>query len=224
MEPIQLAWVGTTFDPSGYGEVTRRMLWELAGRGDFAIRLNSRQFWKGAPIAMPADRRATLERLERTSLHDRVPTVRVQNLPPCHFSDSDATYDIGMFTFETDRLPPDWPVKINALDEVWTYSQWGAEVFREAGVTRPITVVPHGVDTDTFRPDGDTIAALNTERGERFLFGSIFEWSARKNPEALLGAYLREFRADEPWHSCSKRITSFRFATGRRSCDSKSHG
>lgn len=197
-DTVQLAWIGATFDPSGYGEVTRRMMWELAGRGELTIRLDSRLFWKGEPITMPAGRRATLKRLEETRLDSGRPTIRVQNLPPCHFSESDSAYNIGMFTFETDRLPPDWPAKINALDEVWTYSQWGAEVFREAGVTRPITVVPHGVDTEAYRPGGDTVAALDAERGGRFLFGSIFEWSARKNPEALLGAYLREFRAADP--------------------------
>lgn len=197
-ERMQIEWVGSTFDPSGYGEVTRRMLWELAGRNDLTIRLESRNFWKGEPIAMPADRRATLDRLERTTLDANRLAIRVQNLPPCHFSESDAAVNIGMFTFETDRLPPDWPAKINALDEVWTYSQWGADVFRAAGVTRPITVVPHGVDTERYCPKGETIAAVDVERRERFVFGSIFEWSARKNPEALLTAYLREFRADEP--------------------------
>lgn len=195
---LQVAWYGSTFDPSGYGEVTRRMLWALADRPDLRIRAHHKQFWKQTPLELSPDRRRTLEALAETPLRNDAPTICVQNLPPLHFTPNDADYNIGMLTFETDRLPPEWPAQLNELDEVWTYSQWGADVFREAGVERPITVVPHGVDTDVHRPEGSTIASLDAERRGRFLFGSVFEWSARKNPEALLSAYFNAFDEREP--------------------------
>lgn len=210
----QVAWHGPAYDPSGYGEVTRRMVRELSQCHDVDIRLHPTLYWKGRPLELDAQTSSALGEASANELGADAPVIRVQNLPPEHFCRTGARYDIAMLAFETDRLPPDWPDELNRVDEVWTYSRWGADVFRASGVRRPITVVPHGVDADVYGPDGDTLVSLEAQKAGRFLFGSVFEWSARKNPEALVGAYLREFHADEPVALALKTYHQFPVSQG----------
>jgi glycosyltransferase involved in cell wall biosynthesis len=58
---------------------------------------------------------------------------------------------------------------------------------RQAGVTKPIYIIPEAIDTDT----GTTEPYIVAEHP--WSFYSIFEWTERKNPGALLHAYWQEF-------------------------------
>ncbi len=63
-------------------------------------------------------------------------------------------YKIGYTILEVDGLPREWVTACNAMDEIWTTGRRGATVFADAGVTRPIVVIPLGYDPARFRPDG----------------------------------------------------------------------
>jgi len=97
-------------------------------------------------------------------------------------------YRIGYTMLEVDGLPREWVAACNAMDEIWTPGRWGATVFADAGVTRPIVVMPLGYDPARFRPDGPAHRIAG-----RFTFLSIFEWGERKAPEVLLRAYAAAF-------------------------------
>ncbi|MFN7990188.1 MAG: glycosyltransferase [Thermoanaerobaculia bacterium] len=101
---------------------------------------------------------------------------------------------VGYSMLEVDGLPPDWVDGANEMDEVWVPSTFNAATFANAGVRRPITVMPLGVDTDYFRPDG---ARFRNPDG-LFVFLSIFEWNERKAPRLLLEAFSRAFSARDP--------------------------
>ncbi len=120
------------------------------------------------------------------------------NLPQVVYSQADAfiknggRYKIGFTMHETDRLPADWVRQCNAMDEVWTPTTWGADVFRASGVTRPVHIIPLGFSPDYFHP---AIASRKPQR--RYVFLSVFDWIERKAPDLLLRAYLRTFRPEE---------------------------
>ncbi|MCS7290074.1 MAG: glycosyltransferase [Roseiflexus sp.] len=99
-----------------------------------------------------------------------------------------AGYKIGYTMLEVDGLPREWVAACNTMDEVWTPSRWGATVFANAGVTRPIYVMPLGYDPARFRPDGPARRITG-----RFTFLSVFEWGERKAPDVLLRAYAAAF-------------------------------
>ena len=105
------------------------------------------------------------------------------------FFKNSGSYKVGYSMLEVTGIPPDWVAQANALDEVWVPSHFNQETFSSSGVTRPIHVMPLGVDVDHFHP-------FIERRGlGRFVFSSVFEWGDRKAPEALLTAYNREFSA-----------------------------
>jgi glycosyltransferase involved in cell wall biosynthesis len=97
-------------------------------------------------------------------------------------------YKIGYTMLEVDGLPAEWVAACNAMDEVWTPSGWGAEVFANAGVTRPIHVMPLGYSPERFHPGLPARPVRN-----RYTFLSVFEWGERKAPELLLRAYAAAF-------------------------------
>jgi GT2 family glycosyltransferase len=104
------------------------------------------------------------------------------------FSKNSGRYRVGYTMLEVDGIPEEWVRLCNEMDEVWVPSTFNAETFRDGGVTRPIHVMPLGVNPDYF----------NTRiRGfrptSRYTFLSIFEWGERKAPGALLRAYFRAF-------------------------------
>jgi hypothetical protein len=117
------------------------------------------------------------------------------SFPQVVYSQADAfvknsgRYKIGFTMHETDRLPEDWVRQANQMDEIWTPTHWGAEVFRASGVTRPIYTIPLGVDPNYFHPD-----IVGRKPTNRFVFLSVFDWIERKGPDVLLRAYSAPLR------------------------------
>jgi glycosyltransferase involved in cell wall biosynthesis len=123
----------------------------------------------------------------------RLDAPQVVYAPGDRFSKNSGAYRIGFTMLETDRLPASWVEQANQMDEVWTPTEWGAEVFRASGVTRPVHAVPLGVDTGRFRP-----APARARLAERAIFLSVFEWGDRKGWDILLRAYRAAFRPGDP--------------------------
>lgn len=92
---------------------------------------------------------------------------------------------------EADHLAPVWAEKLNSMHYIIVPNKFCEEVFRASGVTQPIKVIPHGVETERFpyykRPKRDT-----------FTFGIVgdLEQTDRKGAFDLIRAFSSEF--DEP--------------------------
>jgi glycosyltransferase involved in cell wall biosynthesis len=131
---------------------------------------------------------------ELQTLPLRLDVPQVVYAPADRFSKNSGSYRIGFTMLEVDRLPPDWVQQANQMDEVWTPTAWGADTMRASGVTRPIHVVPLGVDTALFRP----ASTPRTQLTNRTVFLSVFEWGVRKGWDILLRAYRAAFKPDDP--------------------------
>jgi glycosyltransferase involved in cell wall biosynthesis len=118
----------------------------------------------------------------------RLDAPQVVYAPGDRFGKNSGAYRVGFTMHEVDRLPDSWVEQANQMDELWTPTHWGARVFAESGVARPVHVVPLGIDPGRFQP------GTGRERlRERTVFLSVFEWGARKGWEALLRAYRAAF-------------------------------
>ncbi|MDW8213651.1 MAG: glycosyltransferase [Roseiflexaceae bacterium] len=132
-----------------------------------------------------------IDELQRAPV--RLDAPQVVYAPGDRFSKNSGRYRIGFTMLEFDRLPQEWVQQANQMDEVWTPTAWGASVFAASGVTRPVYVVPLGVDRDVFAP-----GAPRAHLMDRTVFLSVFEWGARKGWDILLRAYRAAFRASDP--------------------------
>lgn len=109
--------------------------------------------------------------------------------------------------FESTVLPDDWVSYCNDMaDLVLVPSTWNLQVFREAGVTVPIEVVPLGVNPRDF-PD---LSGLRVERRRRspgpfsYLWQGFQDGYDRKGGNLVEKAYLdliekQEIPADDVW-------------------------
>jgi glycosyltransferase involved in cell wall biosynthesis len=105
--------------------------------------------------------------------------------------------NIGIFESETDSIKTTgWVSKLNLLDELWVPNTEMVDVCKESGVTVPIRVIPHTIDSEKYKqpyqppnlPDCD----------DTFKFYFIGEFNRRKHLNALLRAFHTEFQSHEP--------------------------
>lgn len=188
----QIGWHSVLNLPTGYAISSRELVSALDRQGAYV----SYRYVYGpgtvVPRKEPEESESRLVNLIRARRLGREP-VQVVYAQGDVFRSNFGAYKIGFTMLETDGIPAEWVQQANQMDEVWVPSRFNEETFRASGVTRPIHVIPLGVDANYFNP---RIAAHPIEGVYTFL--SIFEWGERKAPEILLRAFNREFRADEP--------------------------
>jgi glycosyltransferase involved in cell wall biosynthesis len=87
------------------------------------------------------------------------------------------------------------------VDRVIVPSRFNEAVFRDAGLERPIDVVPHVKRPDSDPPPADRIDGFRAQHGiprEHMVFYSIEAWTARKTPWKTIHAFLGAFTSDDP--------------------------
>lgn len=96
--------------------------------------------------------------------------------------------------WETTRLPTDWVALINRYDQVWCATEWQKQIYRNSGVDEHrLRFVPFAIDPALYSENAITLSTSH----HRTVFGSVFQWTERKNPRALIAGYLEAFTADD---------------------------
>ncbi len=87
---------------------------------------------------------------------------------------------------ETDKIAGSWVESLNKMDHVIIPNDFYKKVFKKSGVNKPLTVIPHGVDTERYtyyrRPKRNT-----------FTFGCCGFLNERKGVFELIRAFISEF-------------------------------
>ncbi|MHB1210317.1 MAG: glycosyltransferase [Acidimicrobiales bacterium] len=99
-----------------------------------------------------------------------------------------AKYRIARTTFEATPLALSNQGILRSFDEVWTFSQYDAEILANSGVPADsIFPMPPGIEV----PDPQEVRTLRAQvNRDTFKFLSIFSFEPRKNPEALMRAFV----------------------------------
>lgn len=183
---MKLKYVGACKDYSGYGEAARHDVGALVSAGvNVTLRI---------PVYTPEHSdfgklgQMCLELEGKNIAYPFVMLHTTPNVYPQYMEGG--KYHIGRVFWETDKLPLDFSTNVQLLDEIWTGSEYNAQAIRNAGVTKPIYIIPEAIDTSL---DISAIQPYITTNKDDFKFYSIFEWTYRKNPHTLLEAFWREF-------------------------------
>jgi glycosyltransferase involved in cell wall biosynthesis len=134
-----------------------------------------------------------LEILETTEISPKAPKVYGATIPLSMMHYGRKILYTMMETSET--LHKDYVERLNLFDEIWVPTKHGANLFKSNGVTRPIMVMPLGVDIERYNSNKtpyDFGSDLN-----QFVFLSVFKWGYRKGYDILLKAYMDEFSAED---------------------------
>ena len=192
---MAVVWHSTFSRPVGYAMTSRQMAIALE---DVHVAV-AYEYLYGPGTVFPVEeaRRLNSGTYRIEVIKQRKPT---HGVPHIVYGQGDAfvpvagQYRIGYTMLETTGIPAEWVRRCNLMDEIWVPSPFNAWTFRRSGVTAPIRVMPLGlIDTNYFNPEIKGYPLVGD-----FTFLSVFEWGERKAPEALLQAFNRTFRHDEP--------------------------
>jgi len=114
--------------------------------------------------------------------------------PPIYTRANPDTINIGLFVVESENVATPIVNRCNEMDALIVPTNFVKDAFRNSGVKCPITVIPHGVDTDFFRPVSKKSALKS---GKNFNILAIAAYTERKNIYHLARAYMEEFRINE---------------------------
>lgn len=177
-------------DHSGYGEASRNTLMAMHSVG-IKVTTKIASFTPDKlNVGFAGDLAIRLEKNYKN--YD----INLIELTPEHFPffREKNKYNIGYFFWEVKGVDPQWIKWCNLMDEIWLPSPYFAKMFRDAGVKVPVNVVPCCMDMklESYKP-----YILPVAEKPKVIFYSIFQWTERKNPKALIESYWKEFAGCE---------------------------
>ncbi len=189
---IKAVWRSTVTRPHGYGMTSKDLLLELDRQN---VEMTYRYLY-GRGTVFPVEEAENTAYYQVNIMKQRaVP----RGVPHIVYGQGDAfmanegAYKIGYTMLEVSGIPDEWVVQANMMDEVWVPTEFNRHTFLGSGVTKPIHVMPLGVDTNYFNPQIVTYPVC-----DEFKFLTVFEWGERKAPELLLKTFNETFSAHEP--------------------------
>ena len=187
---MNVKYVGPARDYSGYGEANRHDIASLVHAGVRTTLFAPKYTLEIADYGKLGE---VIDSVENKPMDYNVVVLHTTpNVYPLYMEPG--KYHIGRVFWETNKLPLEFAKNVELMDEIWTGSEYNAEAIRNAGVTKPIHIIPEAIDVDL---DPDSIDPYIIADNDCFKFYSIFEWTERKNPSSLLKAYWEEFQNDE---------------------------
>lgn len=181
---MNVAYLGPLKDYSGYGEANRHAVAALHAAG---ITVMGKLVTYSQESADFGSLGKLINQICETEGNYR---IKILHTTPDQFQKhmEQGVYHIGHFFWETNRLPQDFVDGLNLMDEIWTGSEANQAAIKDSGVVKPVYIFPQAIETNRVWPKPYEIPEFNG-----YLFYSIFEWTDRKNPAALLNAFWQEF-------------------------------
>lgn len=189
-------WEGPFFTHSSLGVVNREVGSALLRQGGMTL------------VPRPTYRHDFLPDIAPTSAHAALaarmgaPAPRPADVhvahqwPPVLHAPSEGAW-VLMQPWEYAGLPAEWiPVLRDQADALWVYCSWQRECAIASGVPpEKVQVVPLGVDSQRFTPDGPRFPLQTRKRTKLLAVGGIIP---RKGMDVLVQTYLRTFtQADD---------------------------
>lgn len=186
---MKLKYCGPAKDYSGYGEANRHDIAALVAAGCELTTQMPSYTLEISEYGVLGELAKSFEGRElgyKIKILHTTPNVWPQFIEP-------GKYHVGRLFWETDKIPLDFAIGAQSVQEIWTGSKYNEKAIRAAGVTKPIYIIPEAIDT-TVDP---MLRPYLIEQTKDYKFYSIFEWTERKNPGLLLEAFWREFEDTE---------------------------
>lgn len=191
---LTIKYTGPILDTSGYGQAAR----------DYCRAL----LLQGANLTInPLSYSWEFDSLSAARIDDLVPYFRkplkpdvqvVHTTPDDWLRHHDGSSPlVGMYAWETDRVPTPWRhvLKDKRVTRVIVPSKFNKEITPVDSLHKTY-VIPHTLNTAEIVTSTTPLGVTNVSDSSCVIY-SIFQWSPRKNPEALLKAYFTAFTPED---------------------------
>lgn len=186
-KPMEIHWYGHFTSYSGFSRMNRAMVFGLANRN-----VNIKLDMQRCAVDINQTTLRELQRMESTEVSSSAPKIFGATIP---LSMSHGGKKILYTMMENeDTLHKEYVERLNLFDEVWVPTHHGERIFKKNGVTRPVMVMPLGVETSRYH---SKVEPMNMGDLGTFRFISVFKWGYRKGYDILLKAYMEEFSSQD---------------------------
>jgi len=188
---MKLLFTGPLLDFSGFAHASRNFLRALHASKSIELTARPIKYDRADTAFVPEPWLDTLLKkdLQDVDMAIQMTTCNVEAVPIPGICN-------GLYTFfESDRLQMTWAQKANEFDFLLVPCRHNAEALMRSGVTKPILVIPPPCDFAVYDKQYPPFKLENA--GDRTVFYSICQLSAKKGVDALLKAYFAAF-ADAP--------------------------
>lgn len=110
--------------------------------------------------------------------------VNISFIQPEFYQNNPGQYSVGYTPWESSEIPLSWIDMMEQQDEIWTTSQFCADVYSKYGIES--LVVPHGIDHEVFNIYERTLI-------DRFIFYHAGGPTERKGGQMVVDAFLDLF-------------------------------
>lgn len=190
---MELIVYAPVWGQSGFEQLSRGLLLALDQMG-VAVELRSAHEWNSERVGLPESVISRLHRMSKTRVSELAPHV-IYQLPkgqPVHPNAPAVCFTL----FETDRCPALWVDSLTKMDRVFVFSEFNRASWSETGIdSKMLGRLPVAVDSFLYNPDGPKLEIENA-KGFKFLLSGDF--TERKNFEAVIEAYVKEFTSIDP--------------------------
>lgn len=184
---MNILYIGTYRQNDGWGEESKGWVRSLK---TLNINLATRPIYLGANVSS-ANLGDEFFELENKK-YDNYDVI-IQHVLPEYFHYHHGSKNIGLFLFETNNISfTPWISKTNLMDEIWVPNTINKLELERLGCTSPIFTLLEPIDTSEVEKD-----YIDLNPSGNFTFYTIGD-GYRKNLEALLIAFHREFCRNEP--------------------------
>jgi len=175
--------IGPAFQPTGFGHHTKEFTKALADQDGVDVSLECQ---------VPKNKGSSVDNVLYNALKNNYSDeTNIAISHPHHwrlmYNDRfNCDLFIGFLVFEGDKIPSGWTEYCNAdfVDAIFVPSTHVEKAAKKAGVTKPIFVVPEGVDLEKFSSNNN--AKLGKLESDKFTFLFNKGWSQRKRDRSGL--------------------------------------
>jgi len=189
---LKIKYWSCFFDSSGYASCSRQYIKALVDCGA-DVTLSPVSFEEARPDLGDFGNKYILKNINKQINYN----INLIHLTPEHYPlyRENGKINVGYTVWETSKIHHDWIDYCNCMDAIIVPSKWNATVFKNSGVKVPIYCVPHVVDVSRF--DNVKNFVIGGPSNDDYIFYSVFQFMARKDPISLLKAYWYAFNSTD---------------------------
>jgi len=187
MQP-KILYVGPLKDFSGYASAARNYVMALDIAGCNLVTRDLR--YDGGDI----NRVGRAKELAEGNLRDV--DIFIQQTTPNEMEPKPGLFNVGIFCWETDRIPQIWVDHLNRMQLVIVPCEDNLQVVRRCGVVTPVEKIHYSCDLSAYSSKPKPFLIPRVDNHFKML--SICQFSKKKGVDPLLKAYFTEFDANDP--------------------------
>lgn len=186
-DSLECCFCGSFMSQSGFSKMNRNYIFGLSNRN---VKIQVEDISDSFDVNEETQKQIRF--LENTEISPKAPKIYSMTVPS---SVTHGGRKIAYTMIESSSLHKDYCEKLNLMDELWVPSNFGKDLMQKSSIHPPIYVMPLGVDVDRYKSNCGIMDFGTSMRSFKFL--CVSKYSARKNFDILLRAFMQEFCGEE---------------------------